>query len=840
MVVKKKRKRAEAACEDDGAEITQEDAVEDDAPLPNKKRKAKKLKAAAPDDEGEAEEAVKPEDTLERPTKKSKKKAALKHGEAEESTKKAADAPEKPAVPKLVKMRKSVKDEDKEAANAGDAEDGDAGGLDKLMRLRALLTPAGFGESAADQAAAAVAKKAEDDDEAEADQHVAEDGHGDEVAETVLPEKLPDGPDWTSRYHVVRASDPPTPIEQLKWELHPALERALRKCGFNALFPIQAAVIPLLSRSADTFYDANSPYSCDVCVAAPTGQGKTLAYAVPIVQSLLGRLRAKPRALVILPTRDLAMQVYRTFEKLRNGLGKGVTQIQTHCLIGQKSFAEEQRSLRQRAADVVVCTPGRLSDHALGRDGQLDLSALRWFVADEADRLLTQASHRWLDVLERVTAPTPEEAAGRLNGFPTAPRVQKLLLSATMTWNPQKLAMLNLRRAMFFISSQTGQYATPKELKQHFIHCRSETKPLALLTLLDQIARGELRQTLSSDKVTGSGRVVVFCSSVDTAHRLSRLLQLFALLAGAMDGNGSPPVTAAEEDGQADHDDAEADGETAKAKPVATQDVLRNLSAALRDPGFVAEFSSTLSQGERTSLLSRFRKGTVKCLICSDVVARGIDIPEVEAVVNYTTPEHLSTYIHRCGRTARAGKSGHTFTFVARPAMPQFEKMLKESADCWERIKEHALPIRASDTQQAWYVRALKLLELCLNTEKDGDLPATRPLKQAEVDTWTTKTSKQRGTKAAGTTKIEVDPADAQAPLEDDPAEEAEDNERQEPDAAAVEKVAADGADKATTPKDKRRPMRQRQRPQVKAGASNSMLDFLKGLHGEQFLEPGR
>merc|ERR1711963_36267 len=97
------------------------------------------------------------------------------------------------------------------------------------------------------------------------------------------------------------------------------------------------------------------------------------------------------------------MQVFRVFERLRTGLGKGVTQICAHCLIGQKSFAEEQRALKARPADIVVCTPGRLSDHFLGREGQLDLSSLRWFVADEADRLLTQTSHRWLDILERVS-----------------------------------------------------------------------------------------------------------------------------------------------------------------------------------------------------------------------------------------------------------------------------------------------------------------------------------------------------------------------------------------------------------------------------------------------------
>merc|ERR1712050_619330 len=99
--------------------------------------------------------------------------------------------------------------------------------------------------------------------------------------------------------------------------------------------------------------------------------------------------------------------------------------------------------------------------------------------------------------------------------------------------------------------------------------------------------------------------------------------------------------------------------------------------------GAISEFSSTLGQKERSALLRRFRKAEVKCIVCSDVVARGIDIPEVEVVINYNAPSHLQTYIHRVGRTARAGRTGYTFTFVRRTEMDRFEKMLRESADCW-------------------------------------------------------------------------------------------------------------------------------------------------------------
>lgn len=606
-----------------------------------------------------------------------------------------------------------------------------ADGVDALLRLRSMLAPAGFGESAASAALSAAAlrgaagvppaprrkvsdaqsdKSKEEEEEEEAEQAVEQ--QEDTAPAEAAPRPL-EGPDWTSRYHVVNASDAPVPLEQLHWPLHPALMRSLKKAGFRALFPIQAAVLPLLSRGAETnAYDAASPYSCDVCVAAPTGQGKTLAYAVPIVQALLGRLRARPRALVLLPTRDLAVQVFRVFEQLRSGLGPGVAQICAHCLIGQKSFAEERRMLRESPADVIVCTPGRLSDHFLGREGELDLSGLRWFVADEADRLLAQASHRWLDILERVS--TPPSASS-----PLVPRLQKLLLSATMTWNPQKLALLRLRRAVFFMSSKTGQHATPEELRQRWVTCRGSTKPLGVLHLLADVAAGKLELGVDA-AAKPPGRAVVFCASVDTAHRLARLLQLLTLTAS------SSSASAADSDDEAEDDAGGEEGERG--------DAPWRLPRSLQAPAAVAEFSSTLSQAERSSLLSKFRNAKIRCLVCSDVVARGIDIPEVQAVVNYSSPEHLSTYIHRAGRTARAGRSGYAFTFVTKERMPRFEAMLRDSADCWGRIREHHLPARAQDGRQAWYVRALRLLDRCLQLEGKGQLPPGRPLTSADLE----------------------------------------------------------------------------------------------------------
>eukprot|EP00747_Dinoflagellata_sp_TGD_P211718 gnl/TRDRNA2_/TRDRNA2_84916_c0_seq1.p1 gnl/TRDRNA2_/TRDRNA2_84916_c0~~gnl/TRDRNA2_/TRDRNA2_84916_c0_seq1.p1 ORF type:complete len:777 (+),score=130.75 gnl/TRDRNA2_/TRDRNA2_84916_c0_seq1:295-2331(+) len=595
----------------------------------------------------------------------------------------------------------------------GSADDDPEEGMDALLKIRSLLTPEGFGETP----------------EPPAVQEREEALDGESIA----------GPDWTSRYHVVAASNPPTPLEELRGCLDPALEGALRKAGIGALFPIQAVVVPLLLRSASAACDEYSAYSCDVCVAAPTGQGKTLAYAVPLVQTLTRRLTPRPRALVVLPTRDLAMQVFRVFERLRMGLGAGVAQVRALCLVGQRSFTDEQKSLEERPPDIVVCTPGRLADHTLGSQARLDLGALRWFVIDEADRLLTQAYHRWLDVLEKVSA-APRQSIGRF-GSP----LQKLLFSATMTWNPQKLAMLKLRRPLYFFSSQTGKHATPAELKQHWLRCKPGAKPLAVLHLLSCIWGGELGT--GGAGAEDGGRCVIFCSSVDTAHRLARLLQVCAVLiaegavassAGEVDneeavavvdeeGAGADDLASSEEDGAGDAE-TEEDVEEGDAANLSVFKGLRALPGGASSA--IAEFSSNLTQRERTTLLRKFRKAQIKCLVCSDVVARGIDIPDVQAVINYSAPSYLQTYIHRVGRTARAGRTGHTFTFVRRTETKHFEQMLRKSADCWQRIRRFPLPMdaRSVERQEPWYPQALKLLSRCLRFEDGGRLPQSRTL----------------------------------------------------------------------------------------------------------------
>merc|ERR1712129_393678 len=175
---------------------------------------------------------------------------------------------------------------------------------------------------------------------------------------------------------------------------------------------------------------------------------------------------------------------------------------------------------------------------------------------------------------------------------------------------------------------------------------------------------------------TAAAKTVVFCSSVDAAHRLARFLQIctsgrltYGSTNGAVSAAKQPALEDEEEEGEEEDNAVEGDKEDCEADAVQAWAVPKLLQVF----GAIAEFTSNLTQSERSSALQKFRNAKIRCLVCSDVVARGIDIPAVSAVINYTAPDHLQTYIHRVGRTARAGRTGHTFTLVRTTETSRFK-----------------------------------------------------------------------------------------------------------------------------------------------------------------------
>lgn len=409
--------------------------------------------------------------------------------------------------------------------------------------------------------------------------------------------------------------------------------RALKRNKITHFFPVQAQVIPwlLAAHRSPTRY-----WSHDICVSAPTGSGKTLAFVIPIVQALCHRMVQQVGALVVLPVQDLAVQVYRVFVTYTQH-----TDLKVALVTGQTSFHKEQQQLvalspvtgYRSLVDIVVTTPGRLVDHLQSTSG-FTLKHLRFLVIDEADRVIEHVQNDWLyhlySHINAGNAPICHPPALTIETLEStsSPPPQKLLFSATLTQDPEKLQQLGLFQPKLFTSvvgddqlengaigkdeavrgDFIGKFTTPAELSEYVCVVTPESKPLVLYHI---IASNSWQH------------VLVFVGSRKDAHRLSLLLSY------------------------------------------------------LGQKSFkVAEISSSLSRPAREKVLSKFAAGTIDVLISSDALARGMDIEGVDYVVLYSAPKSVKNYIHRVGRTGRAGKPGTSVTFLQDSQVANFNETL--------------------------------------------------------------------------------------------------------------------------------------------------------------------
>uniref|UniRef100_A0A7S2AYE4 ATP-dependent RNA helicase n=1 Tax=Octactis speculum TaxID=3111310 RepID=A0A7S2AYE4_9STRA len=412
--------------------------------------------------------------------------------------------------------------------------------------------------------------------------------------------------------------------------------------------------------------------------------------------------------------------------------------------------------------DILVCTPGRLVDH-LEATPQFTLQHLRVMVVDEADRLLDQSYHGWVDKVYNAafpknnTEPSPAWGGdgctldlhpatvrgGRLSHVPPMPPVplQRMLFSATLTSNPMKLAALNLKNPKFYSIGTPSQknghdddgtgggtlIGLPETLHESSVVVagKDTNKPLVLLSLLVRHLtvhsgtvpsnRKDALEEHGDDDVTddeeqdddddviddddddtlslsvGKELVVVFTASTDSTHRLCRFLQLCAVL--------SPDKQGLRLGGN--HTDADA----------------------------IAEFSPALSATQRQSLMERCQKGEVRVLICSDGMSRGIDL-DVSLVVNYDVPRHTEAYVHRVGRTARAGRSGSAVTLLHRGQEKSFSRLRERiSKPNDEGVARHRVTIK--EKERASGGKALGALKKVLDLERKSELSPMASLEAA-------------------------------------------------------------------------------------------------------------
>uniref|UniRef100_UPI003AAF0899 ATP-dependent RNA helicase DDX51 n=1 Tax=Centroberyx gerrardi TaxID=166262 RepID=UPI003AAF0899 len=453
------------------------------------------------------------------------------------------------------------------------------------------------------------------------------------------------------------------------------LVKKLENNGIQHLFPVQAEVIPAILESANQglLIGRGGYKPRDVCVSAPTGSGKTLAFVIPVIQALMERVVCEVRALAVLPTKELAQQVCKVFTSYSEG-----TTLKVVMLAGQKSFAAEQASLsenrggmRRSLADIVVATPGRLVDH-INKNSGLCLEHLRFLIIDEADRMIDSMHQSWLSQVTKAvyrsgsgpeavsvfrrTEPAYVTAASL---SPPQMPLQKLLFSATLTQNPEKLQQLGLHQPRLFSSvhsrsdasaapgSQTQErFNFPEGLTEYYVPCTLSKKPLLILHFI-------LRMKFSP--------ILCFTNSREAAHRLYLLVQLFGGVQAA-------------------------------------------------------EFSSRLSPSERKKTLKDFEQGKIQLLISTDAAARGIDINGVKCVVNYDAPQYIRTYIHRVGRTARAGKTGLAFTFLLGVQEKNFLQMVVEAGS--PGINKQIVKPENLKSMEARYEQTLQELANVIKDEK--------------------------------------------------------------------------------------------------------------------------
>ncbi|XP_072398479.1 probable ATP-dependent RNA helicase Dbp73D [Diabrotica undecimpunctata] len=489
-------------------------------------------------------------------------------------------------------------------------------------------------------------------------------------------------PSWLSNPTVISVNlqDLQTKVSDLK-QLDKGIRKLLKANNIQYFFPVQAEVIPWLletSRHSDVIFPR------DICVSAPTGSGKTLAYVLPIVQALKKYTVKKIRALVILPTQDLATQVFKTFKTYSQD-----TNIDVCLISGTNSFAVEQSQLiiENKAfgavskIDILVCTAGRLVDHLKVTKG-FSLRNLEFLVIDEADRVLENVQNDWLYHLEKhiYQEATNGQARKVLNLFTLeqARPPQKLLFSATLSQDPEKLQKLSLFQPKLFTSivesenaeavptpvvdTFIGKYTTPRELTEKYVVTSAELKPLFLYELI------------KLEKLT---KTIVFTHSVESAHRLAILLR-----------------------------------------------------SLFKEELKVDEISSNLQGKNRSKLIEKFAAGDIDLLVCTDALARGIDLPHIQCVISYSAPKYLKTYIHRAGRTARAGEPGLAVALLNKPQVSKFKSMLNQANHT--NIQELVIPEDNLEPLGEKYKDSLQELKNVVENEEKLDLEKTLSAKRTK------------------------------------------------------------------------------------------------------------
>lgn len=380
----------------------------------------------------------------------------------------------------------------------------------------------------------------------------------------------------------------PDPVVDLsfdKLELQKPLRDAIRELGFQKCTPIQAQSL------------VHTLQGHDVTGRAQTGTGKTAAFLITIINDLLcnpveeERFIGEPRALVIAPTRELAIQIANDAKNLTK-----FTDLHTVTLVGGEDYQKQHKALDAKPVDIVVATPGRLLDFV--SNDNLYLGLVELLVLDEADRMLDMG---FIPQVRQVVSRTPKKECR-----------QTLLFSATFT--PE----------IFELAERWAMDPIMVEIEPEKVAADAVNQIVYLVTTADKY---NLLYNLITEP--GTDKVMVFSNRRDQVRKLADNLHRNGIECGMLSGE--------------------------------------------------------VAQNKRVRTLDDFKSGKTRVLVATDVAGRGLHIDDVTHVVNYTLPEEAEDYVHRIGRTGRAGAIGTSISFACEEdsfLLPDIEEKLGAKLDC--------------------------------------------------------------------------------------------------------------------------------------------------------------
>ncbi len=361
--------------------------------------------------------------------------------------------------------------------------------------------------------------------------------------------------------------EPDNPLPEVNYaELPVHWREAMARAGWTGLMPVQARAMPYLMAGRH------------MLVQARTGSGKTGAFLLPILE-LINARQDQTQALVLVPTRELAVQVAHEADVL---IGDG--DVRVALLYGGVKYGPQLDALRS-GAQIVIGTPGRVLDHLMRRS--FSLNHLRVLVLDEADRMLSIGFYPDMKELQR-------HLPDRL--------LNVQMFSATMPPRVLRLAREFMQNPEFLSLSRDNIHVT--DVAHVYYEVPERDKERSLVRIIE---------TLNPTSA------IIFCNTKARAHYVAVVLQRYGYDA--------------------------------------------------------AELSGDMPQQERERVLGRIRSGNLRFLVATDVAARGIDIPELSHVFQYEPPEHAELYIHRAGRTGRAGASGEAISLVGFAELMQLKRI---------------------------------------------------------------------------------------------------------------------------------------------------------------------